>query len=136
MNEKHPVFEKKQSPFFELLGFENRVDDRGNVYIELEVKEEHLNIQGLLHGGVHAAMIDNILGTTLFQATETPSVTTSLHIHYFTPFNEGKLTARAKIQNLTYKSAMVEASIYTEEGTVVAKGSGTFKLMRKAGKDI
>lgn len=136
MNKEHVVFEKKQSPFFELLGFENRVDNDGNVYIQLDVKEEHLNIQGSLHGGVHATMIDNILGSTLFQKTETPSVTTTLHLHYFAPFKAGRLTAKAEVLNLTYKSAVLEGTIYAEDGTVIAKGSGTFKLIRKAGQDI
>ncbi|MBB6450872.1 acyl-CoA thioesterase [Geomicrobium halophilum] len=122
---------QRQSPFFELLGFENDEGEDGKIRILLDIKEQHMNKNQTLHGGVHAAMLDNIFGTVIYHHTYVPSTTITLNVHYLAPVKEGRVTAVANILHLGYKSATVEGLISDEEGKAIAKGTGTFKLLRE-----
>ncbi|QQK78331.1 PaaI family thioesterase [Salicibibacter cibarius] len=103
----------------------------GGVTVVLDIDEKHMNRNGILHGGVHATMLDNILGAALARHTGMPSTTISLNVNYLAPVKKGRLTASATILQLGYKSATVEGVIMDTEGTAIAKGTGTFKILRK-----
>ncbi|MBM7631368.1 PaaI family thioesterase [Geomicrobium sediminis] len=122
----------KQSPFYQLLGFQDGLDGDENVYLQLEIREDHLNNNGSLHGGVHATMLDNVFGAMIYYKTGCRNLTISLHVHYLAPAREGVLKAKGSFMQLGYKSAQLEGYIYDEDDQLIAKGSGTFKLLREA----
>ncbi|WP_160112412.1 PaaI family thioesterase [Salicibibacter kimchii] len=120
-----------ESHFFNHVGFEMIEAEDGAVTIVLDIDDKHMNRNDTLHGGVHATMLDNVLGAVLHHRTELPSTTVSLNVNYLAPVKKGRLTARATILQLGYKSATVEGVIADAEGTAIAKGTGTFKILRK-----
>ncbi|WP_246516351.1 PaaI family thioesterase [Salicibibacter cibarius] len=120
-----------ESHFFNHVGFEMTEAEDGGVTVVLDIDEKHMNRNGILHGGVHATMLDNILGAALARHTGMPSTTISLNVNYLAPVKKGRLTASATILQLGYKSATVEGVIMDTEGTAIAKGTGTFKILRK-----
>lgn len=120
----------ENNPFFSHIGFEIVRFEEGNVIIKLNIKEYLLNVNGTLHGGVHATMLDNILGMVTRSVTKARVVTTNLTIHYLASMSEGEIFAEAKVLQQGYKLAFTEGEIKDSKGNVIAKGIATFKLIR------
>jgi uncharacterized protein (TIGR00369 family) len=86
-------------PYAKLLGLELGEIGPGEVSIHLEVRDELLQNQGVVHGGAVASLIDTAAAfaiLTQLELTERVS-TTDLTIHYLRPVRAGRLTARARI---------------------------------------
>ena len=120
----------EENPFFMHVGFEIVRFEEGNVNIKLDVKEHLLNINGTLHGGVHATMLDYILGMVTRSVTKAKVVTTNLTVHYLSSISQGEIFAEAKVLQEGYKLAFTEGEIKDGQGNILAKGIGTFKLIR------
>ena len=61
----------------------------------MEVRPEHKNLWGTMHGGALASLIDSACGlaTVSYLAENEGTVTLNLRVHYFAPVTQGKLTA-------------------------------------------
>lgn len=119
------------SPFFNHIGFELFRYDDDQIGLRLPLKEELLNTNKTVHGGVHASMLAMIQTTVLHSIYQAPAVAMNLDVHYFTATNAGNLYAKAKILQKGYKLATVEAEIQDDQQQVVAKGTGIYKILRK-----
>ena len=95
--------------------------------LEMEVKPEHKNIWGTVHGGALASLIDSACGlATVGYLAETEGVVTlNLQVHYFAPVTQGKLTALGKVVHKGRTTIATEAEVFDEKGTLVAKGGTT-----------
>ncbi len=85
---KLDIEEKLQRQFFmKLIGFELTKIEAGYVEGELELKENHMQQNYLLHGGVPASLSDLVMGflATYLFPKGTGVVTASLHISFFNP---------------------------------------------------
>lgn len=120
----------EQSPFFKHIGFEIVHFEEGNVLLKLPVHDELLNVNGTLHGGVHASMLDQVCGMMTRVTTKTRCATINLNLNYLAPSSEGNLFATAKILQQGYRIVVVEGEVFEEGGKLVAKGVGTFKVIR------
>lgn len=121
-------FEK--SPFFIYMGFEILDFREDKVLIKLDINEHLLNVNRTLHGGVHGAMLDQVLGMTTRVTTKTRCATINLNINFLAPSSSGVLYATGKIVQQGYRIVTVEGEIFDEQEIIVAKGIGTFKLIR------
>jgi uncharacterized protein (TIGR00369 family) len=121
-------FEK--SPFYNHLGLEILDFDENKVKIKLGVQEHLLNANETLHGGVLASMLDFIQGMLLRSITKTKCVTISLNTHFLASVSSGEVFAEARILQLGYKIASLEGEIKDASNHLVAKGMGTFKIIR------
>lgn len=121
----------EESPFYQYMGFELLAFEENYVLLKLNVGKRFLNCNGTLHGGVHATMLDFIQGMLLRSVTKTKCATISLTTNYFAPFVEGEIFAEARILQLGYKNAFLEAEIKDSNNRSLAKGMGTFKLIRE-----
>lgn len=120
----------ERSPFFQHIGFEFVHLEAGRVKIKLRVHEALRNTQGVLHGGVHATMIDNIIGMTIRSISESSCVTIQLNTHYLAPVRDGTIFAAGKVIRHGKTIVTGEGEITDEDGHMLAKGSGTFKLIK------
>ncbi len=128
------VKEFQECPFFHHLGLEVIRFEEGDVLLKLEMKEELLNTNGTMHGGVYASLLDFVQSMHLRSVTKTRCVTTSLNVLYAAPVMSGTVYAEAEIISKGYKTAFVEAVLKDETGKLVSKGTGTFKLIRPTEK--
>ncbi|MFJ7832468.1 PaaI family thioesterase [Peribacillus sp. NPDC097197] len=120
----------ESSPFFAYIGFEVIQFEEGNVRLKLNIEEHMLNVNGTLHGGIHATMLDTILGIVIRSLTKARVVTTSLTVHYLGSLSAGEIFAEAKVLQQGYKTAFAEGEIKDSAGNLIAKGTGVFKLIR------
>ncbi|MFA1710126.1 PaaI family thioesterase [Peribacillus frigoritolerans] len=122
----------EENPFLNSLGVQLVKFEMGKVVIELPVAPNLINRQEVVHGGVLATMLDNIIALTIRSILDFPVSTISLNINYLANIGEGKLVATAKILQQGYRIVSGEGEITDETGKLLAKGSATFKIMRNS----
>ena len=124
----------ESSPFFSYIGFKIVRFEEGNVRLKLNIEKHMLNVNGSLHGGIHATMLDMILGIVIRSLTKARVVTTSLTVHYLGSMSAGEIFAEAKVLQHGYKTAFAEGEIKDSTGNLIAKGTGVLKLIRDESK--
>lgn len=114
------------------VGFEVDLSDPdGCAKCHLTIREDHLNSQGIVHGGIIAMLLDVACGNTAsawFDRDEHPVVLTlSLNTSYVSAVSGGRVTAVAKPSGGGRKLAYVNGELHAEDGTLIATAAGVFK---------
>jgi uncharacterized protein (TIGR00369 family) len=112
------------------LGLEPKGFDGDEYVIELPLQQRHLNIGGIVHGGVLCSLLDTAMARSFFMASgnELSAVTLEMKINFLSSAKGGKLTARAKVINRTTRTAYVEGAVTREDGRLVAKAVATMMV--------
>lgn len=121
----------ENSPFFSHIGFEVVYFHEGDVLLKLPITGSLLNAGSILHGGVHATMLDIVLGMVIQSTTGTRCTTIHLNTNYLAPIADGAIFANAKVLKKGYRTVVAEGEIWDEQEEYLAKGVGTFKLIRE-----
>jgi uncharacterized protein (TIGR00369 family) len=104
----------------------------GESELRLDLEPHHLNPGGIVHGGVLATLLDACIGlalrTKLGMSTE--HVTIGLDVHYLSPARTGVLVGRGRAVRVGNGVSYGEAELFTEDGTLVAKGAANFLVIR------
>lgn len=130
--ERDSVKRLSQSKFINYLHIKPYQDDEENIALELKVDEHILNLNDTLHGGVHATLLDTIIGQTIAQLAESPVATINLSVYYSKPAKLGSiLTAKGQVVQMGKSIATGEGIITDETGTLIAKGIGSFKILKR-----
>lgn len=124
-------FTDSPSPFMRWLKPVVILAEEGHLEFEYTVRPEWLNPIGNLHGGVTAAIIDDILGATMFSLNEESFFTTINNvIDYFAVAKEGeKIIAETKIIKRGKQFINAQCEIWNEDKSrLIAQGtSNLFK---------
>lgn len=112
------------------MGFEIIRFQEGEVLLKLPITPQLLNANETLHGGVHATMLDLILGMAIRTTTKTRCVTINLNVNYLASAFSGDIFATGKIIKQGYRTVIAEGELFDEREELLAKGIGTFKLIR------
>ena len=113
------------------LGITVREPEKGKIVLELPITHSHLNYNHAVHGAVYAGLLDTATGLTIRSLTGQSSVTIQLNVHYLAPGKEGDLQIpTASIWHQGYKMVTGEAEVRNQEGRLLAKSVGIFKLKR------
>jgi uncharacterized protein (TIGR00369 family) len=120
-------------PFADLVGLqigdpEDSPSGRDSV-VQLEATDDHLNVAGIVHGGVLATMIDTAMGRAVRDVTDEPAATSQLTVTYLDPARQGTLVATARITKRGSTLTLVEAEV-EQEGKPVAHALATFALLK------
>lgn len=121
-------------PFSALLGTTISKYDEDGTTLELELKPEHLQQHGYVHGGVQCYLADNALTFAGGQVLGPAVLTSAVNLAYLRPAQGEKLIARASTQGQTSKTAVTQVEIYVlNDGAeyLCAVGSGTISAMKK-----
>jgi len=127
---------KKQaeSTFWGWLGCELESADDRQVTVSLTIAPPHLNMIGILHGGVHAALIDSAMGlAAMIARPEGSVVTTNLNLHYLAPAVQGRIFATAELVHQSRRTITAQATVRTDNGERLAMGTGTFRVIDPKG---
>ena len=86
-------------PYARLLGLELGEVRRGQATIQLIVRDDLKQYQGVVHGGAVASLIDTAAAFAVVTELEAGErvTTTDLTIHYLRPVSSGRLSATARI---------------------------------------
>lgn len=96
----------------------------------LDIEPRHLNLIGIVHGGVYATMIDSAMGLAAMMARPQDNIVTSgLNLHYVAPTGSGRMIVTADIAHQSRKTITVQAQARTEAGELLALGTGSFRVI-------
>jgi uncharacterized protein (TIGR00369 family) len=116
--------------FWEQLGCVLEHVEPGKTIVTLAVEERHLNGIGILHGGVHASLLDNAMGITAMVARPNDKVvTTNLNVHYLSSLKQGKVTVTTELIHQSRKMMTVYGKIEDSQGILGSWGSGSFRVL-------
>ena len=125
-------FTASPSPFMKWLNPIVVSAEEGKVQFQYTVREEWLNPMGNLHGGVTAAIIDDVIGVTMFSLNEDSFIVTiNNSIDYFSAAKEhDQIVAETKIIKRGKQFVNAECEIWNaDKSRLIARGtSNLFKI--------
>jgi uncharacterized protein (TIGR00369 family) len=118
------------SGFHSWAGIEVVEASPGAVTVRMSVDERHVNLQGLVHGGMLAILADTACGLSIRSAIEAGRlhITTDLDIHYLSPATAGVLYGRGNAVKVGRSLAFAEASVEDAEGSLLARAQARFSV--------
>ncbi|MEX0958353.1 MAG: PaaI family thioesterase [Burkholderiales bacterium] len=117
-------------PFVEHLGIRVTEKADGMVRLRLDPKPEFENSWGSAHGGVLMTMLDVALasaGRTL-DAKCNGALTVEMKVNFITAA-KGPVLAEGRAQRAGRSLIFSEGELHSEDGVLLAKATGTFKLL-------
>ena len=107
----------------------------GRCVVRGKVEPRHLNINGVVHGGVYATILDTAMGgavvTTL--GDEEVTATTSLYVEFFRPALEGlELIAKGEVVRRGRHLAFVQGHLEDGTGRALSQAHGTWYIWSKS----
>ncbi|SHK97348.1 PaaI family thioesterase [Chryseobacterium polytrichastri] len=125
-------FTQSPSPFMKWLNPIVLSVEEGHLEFQYKVRPEWLNPIGNLHGGVTAAIVDDIIGATMFSLNENSFITTINNvIDYFSTAKENdNIVAETKIIKRGKQFVNAQCEIWNADKTrLIARGtSNLFKI--------
>src|SRR5271155_445517 len=120
------------------FGFSLVVAERGKVVLRMRVSKKHLQVHGVVHGGVLAALADTAGGLATYMACPrgTRVATIEMKINYLESVEAGIVHAEARVVRLGAHIAVVDCDV-RDDRRLVGKALmtffvGPFKRGRKA----
>jgi acyl-CoA thioesterase len=118
----------KESKSTELLGFDVESVHDGRAIFRLDVRPNHTQIHGVVHGGIIAALADTTGAIAAY--TVVPRgielATLELKINYLEPVPGGRVKAEARVLRSGRNFIVTECEIFNESGSLAAKALMTF----------
>lgn len=125
-------FDQSPSPFMKWLNPIVLSVEEGHLEFQYTVRPEWLNPIGNLHGGVTAAIVDDLIGATMFSLNENSFITTINNvIDYFSTAKENdNIVAETKIIKRGRQFVHAQCEIWNADKTrLIARGtSNLFKI--------
>jgi uncharacterized protein (TIGR00369 family) len=110
------------------LGFALIVAERGKVVLRMRVGKKHLQVHGVVHGGVLAALADTAGGLATYMAAPlgTRVATIEMKINYLEAVEGGSVTAEAIVVRIGRHVAVVDCDITDDAHRLVGTALMTF----------
>lgn len=124
----------ESQPFSAMLGTSITRFDGAGVTLELDIKPEHLQQNGYVHGGVQCYLADNALTFAGGHALGPIVLTSGLSLTYLRPAQGYRLIANATVQGNTSRTAAAQVEIRVSrdgDDYLSAVGMGTISLTRQ-----
>jgi len=120
-------------PFDDLLGLRVEHWEKGRARVTVATRPDLMNAKATVHGGVLVALLDVALATAAHahvDDTET-LITVNLSVSFLSA-GTGTLVAEGRLIKRGGSLAFCEGEVRGEDGELVAKAVGTFKVPRRA----
>lgn len=116
----HRVF--KEVPFINFLGLEIVSLERGQATIQMNIRDELLQNNGIVHGGAIASLIDTSAAFAILTTLGADQTTTTvdLTIHYLRPLTEGRASATARVVKAGRRIVVVTVDLFNSSEVLAA----------------
>jgi len=118
------------SPFHSAFGVEVESARRGEVHLAWEARDEHRNLQGLVHGGVLATLVDMAMGLAI-RSVVGPArrhVTIEMTVHYLRPATPGRVVAIGSALRVGSQIGFAEGTVVDASERPLVRASGTYSV--------
>lgn len=123
-------------PYFRLISMMIEDLGWGRSRLVVEVKQDHLQPFGMVHGGVFSSLIDAAAFWAVYPCLDEKDgmTTVEMKLNYLSPAAEGRLVAEGSAVKVGRTLSLGEASVTNGEGRLLAHGTAT--LMRVPGLEL
>lgn len=117
-----------------MLGIEYLEAEEGRTLCRIDLREEHLNYNHVVHGGVISGLIDSAAGgavrtlRSLEEIAARPHATSDLHVTYLAAATGASLMAEARTVRQGRTAIFTEVDVRDDRERLVARGSVTFVI--------
>jgi uncharacterized protein (TIGR00369 family) len=115
-----------------LLGFEIDVVERGRVVFGIQPGEHHYNPNGVVHGGVAAALLDTVTGCAVMSLLPAgmTCATVELKLNYIRSLTASspRLACVGTVLHLGRRSALAEGKLELPDGRLAAHATATMMI--------
>jgi uncharacterized protein (TIGR00369 family) len=120
----------QDSEFYRWAGVEVIDASPGVVEVVFEANSQHLNLQGLVHGGILATLADTAMGLAVRTVLEPGRrhVTVQLGIEFLSPGRPGRITARGRSVKIGTQLGFAEADVMNADGRLLARAHSTLSV--------
>lgn len=101
----------------------------------LDLREEHFNPQGIVHGGIIAAVADTSIGLAL-RSMLRPGLThrtAQLNVHFLAKGEGDRIVSRGRSLHLGERMGYGEAEVLDGEDRLLARATATFIVLPAPG---
>ena len=118
-----------------LLGAELETVDEGHIVFSIDVRPDHANPLGTVHGGIHATLLDSAMGCAVHSMLG-PGIgygTLEMKLNYLRTVQAdapSRLTATGRVLHLGRSTALAEGHVTDEAGKLIAHGTETCMIYR------
>ena len=128
------VTREKDEPIASFLGLKLVELAPGHSKVELTVKEEFINFNGYIFGGIIMSLVDQAFAYAT-NSLNFPSVASQINIHFLAAPGVGdKLTGECRVLRSGRRAAVSEMTVCGEDGKLMAKATGTTIPLNNTGK--
>jgi len=123
------------SPFHRWAGITLVSVGGGQSEVAMDLDDHHFNPQGIVHGGVIAAIADTSIGLAL-RSMLRPGLThrtAQLNVHFLSKGEGNRIIGRGRSRHLGQRMGYGEADVSDAEGRVLARASATFIVLPAPG---
>jgi uncharacterized protein (TIGR00369 family) len=119
------------------FGFVFREIAPGRVVVGMRVAKRHLQVHGVVHGGVLAALADTAGGMSVYMKLPPRSrvATVEMKINYLEAVAGGEVLAHAELVRLGRTLAVVDCDLFDHDKRIVAKALMTFAIISRGGAE-
>ncbi|WP_246096702.1 PaaI family thioesterase [Paenibacillus sinopodophylli] len=122
--------ERAQATFWGLLGCKVVQANASKATISLDATERHLNLLGIVHGGVQMSLLDNAMGlVVMLAAPEQRTVTANLNTQFLASSKGGLLFCEAVLVHRTGRTLTLEAQVKDDSGKLLGLGLGAYRII-------
>lgn len=125
----------RTSPFHQWAGMTLLSVGDGRAEVVMELGDHHFNPQGIVHGGVIAAIADTSIGLAL-RSMLPPGLThrtAQLNVHFLSKGEGTKIVGHGRSRHLGQRMGYGEAEVSDSEGRLIARASATFIVLPAPG---
>lgn len=114
-----------------LFGFDLALFERGRAVITMRVKPKHIQVHGVVHGGILAALADTAGALAAYPMLPmgTRLATVEMKINYLEAVANGDLSGEGKVVRLGRRLVVSECDITDHAHRLVAKSLMTFAIL-------
>jgi uncharacterized protein (TIGR00369 family) len=120
-------------PFAALLGIQVQSVGPGDATMTLEIRDELLQNNRVVHGGAIASLIDSVAAFAVMPllADDETATTVDLTITYLRPLLSGTATGSAKVLREGSRIIAISAEVIDNSGNLAATGLTTYLRLAK-----
>ena len=124
------LYAQAKGTFWDYLGCETITAEPGHVVLKLDAEPHHLNVIGIVHGGVLSSLLDNAMGlATMLARPDEHTVTSNLNVNFVAPLHTGEIRVTAEIVHETRRSITCTGRVTDADGKLGSLALATFRVI-------
>ena len=114
--------------FPKMLGFEIDSIEPGRAVLSVEVRRELLQLQGVMHGGAIASLIDTAVAFAIVSVSQPQDrfTTVEMKVNYLSAIRDGRVTAEARLIRDGRRIIVADCDVFDAQKRLAAKGLLTY----------